>query len=128
MIGKISTGLILFTSIDLCSLSNDESNKIAVHSHIVLIAVDAIGLTAVIVFILAGTTVGVVTGHIELAVIHVAVKTFLTALFVLSINLFDFLSFKLDSLELIEFGLLIMEVNSYYDKIICSVKEFIFFI
>jgi hypothetical protein len=109
MIGNISTGLILFTSIDLCSLSNDESNNTAVHSQIVLIDVDAIGVIAVIVFTLAGTTVGVLTGAIEPATIHVVVRAFLTALFVLSTNLFDFFSFKLDSsVELIEFGLLVM--------------------
>jgi hypothetical protein len=84
------------------------NNPAAVHREIVLIAVEASGAIAVIVFTLAGTTVGAVTGPIEPATIHVVAKAFLTALFVLSTNLLDFLSFKLDSVELMEFGLLVM--------------------
>ena len=84
------------------------NNHAAVHSQIVLIAVDAIGVTAVIVFILAGTTVGVVTGPKELVKIHVVAKAFHTALFVLSINLLDLLELAFDSIDLIELGLLVM--------------------
>jgi hypothetical protein len=57
------------------------SSPAAVHSEIALIVV-AIGATAVIVFTLAGTTVGAVAGHIgnkELAPIHAFIKTSLTA-------------------------------------------------
>jgi hypothetical protein len=67
------------------------TNKLAaVHREIVFAAVDASGAIAVIVFILAGTTVVevvVAIGHMELATIHVVVKAFLTALFVFSIKL-----------------------------------------
>jgi hypothetical protein len=56
----------------------------AVHSQMVFTAVEASGVTAVIVFTEAGTTVGVATGHIELAAIHAVVKAFLTAFLVFS--------------------------------------------
>jgi hypothetical protein len=84
------------------------NNPAAVHSEIVLIVVEVSGAIVLIVFTLAGTTVGVVTGPIEPATIHVVAKAFLTAFFVLSTNLLDFLPFNLDSVELIEFGLLVM--------------------
>jgi hypothetical protein len=82
-------------------LPHATSNPAAVQNQIVLIAVDAIGVTAM-VFMLAGTTVGVVTGHMELAAIHAVVKTFLTALLVFSINLLDLLELAFDSIDSIE--------------------------
>ena len=68
-------------------------------------AVEAIGAIWVIVFTLAGTTLGVPTGAIEPAAIHVVVRTFLMTLLVFSTNLLDFLDSILDSIELIEFRL-----------------------
>jgi TRAP-type C4-dicarboxylate transport system permease large subunit len=108
MIGNMSTGLILFISIYLPFSSNDENNIAAVHNEIVLIVVDAIGAIRVIVFTLAGTTLGVPTGAIEPAAIHVVVRTFLMTLLVLSTKLLDFFESILDSIELIEFGLLVI--------------------
>jgi hypothetical protein len=42
--------------------------------------------------------------------------------------LLDLLELVFDSIDSIEWGLLVMEVSDYYDKIIILVKEFIFFI
>jgi hypothetical protein len=74
----------------------------AVQNQIVLIAVDAIGVTAVMVFMLAGTIVGVVTGHRDPVKIHVVAKTFPTDLFVFSKNLLDLLELVFDSIDSIE--------------------------
>ena len=94
------------------------NNHAAVHNQIVLIVVEAIGAIAVIVFTLAGTTVGVATGHIDPTVIHAVVKTFLTALLVLSTNLLDLLEFVLDSIAVIEFGLLVIVDVLYVLKLL----------
>jgi TRAP-type C4-dicarboxylate transport system permease large subunit len=83
-------------------LPHATSNPAAVHREIVLIAVEASGAIAVIVFTLAGTTVGAVTGPIEPATIHVVAKAFLTALLVFSINLLDLLELAFDSIDSIE--------------------------
>ena len=69
------------------------SSPAAVHSEIVLIAVEAVGANAVIVFTLAGMKVDVVVvaiGAIVLAAIHVLTRVSLTAFLVLSTN-FEYL-------------------------------------
>jgi hypothetical protein len=66
-----------------------ENKLAAVHSQIVLTAVEAIGAIAVIVFTLAGITLGVVVvavGIMLLTPIQVFIKVSLTAFLVFSIN------------------------------------------
>ncbi|MBR4633541.1 hypothetical protein IKO50_00870 [bacterium] len=84
------------------------SKSAVVHCQTVLMVVDVVGSMLIILFALTGKAVEVLIGNMLLATIHVVAKTFLTALFVFSTNLLDFLVFALDSIELIEFGLLIM--------------------
>jgi hypothetical protein len=113
-VGSIGLGLSMSSS-----LPPHATNKpAAVHREIVLIAVEASGVMAVIVFTLAGTTLGAVTGPIEPAKIHVVAKAFQTALFVLSTNLLDLLELAFDSTDSIELGLLVICDIQYVVKLL----------
>jgi hypothetical protein len=101
--------MVLLFVTSLPFLSNAASNSAVVHCQTVLMVVDTTGSIRVMLFALAGITVGLV-GRMLLATIHVVVKTFLTALFVLSINLLDLLELDFDSSDSIELEFLVMGI------------------
>jgi hypothetical protein len=101
------------------------SKSAVVHCQTALIVVDVVGSMWIILFALTGRAVEVLIGNMLLATIHVVAKTFLTALFVFSTNLLDFLVFVLDS---IEFSCSFMKVYNYYGKIYSLIYCYIFYL
>ena len=108
---------VSFLSIGLTGVSGPSSppphavsSPAAVHREIVLIALEAVGAIAVIVFTLAGKTVDVVVvaiGAIVLAAIHVLIRVSLTAFFVLFTKFEYLLGCLVDSWKFMLFGFVI---------------------
>ena len=96
-------GVVSLISSGHSSLPHADNSCAAAHREIVLTAVDVIGEIAVMVFTLAGITVGVVVvaiGTIVLIHIHVLINVSLTAFLVFSMNLLYLLGWLTDSVDL----------------------------